>query len=178
MEDAIAYSLETEKAVLAAILNDPDAYSQISSFIDAGAFYSTDHKAIFDAIASTIERCGTPDLATVYEELAGCRILQRKDVAEYLAELVVGVPGGGDILQHVRILLEHELRRILLDILASNAELLRDTAMNPLDIFDGLTSRLEAMGRDGPFHLYRSLREERAARIGDLIGRLEERGGN
>lgn len=88
------HNIETEKAMLGAVLTRPDLFPDLSGMLGGpGAidcFYDWKHQYVWQACVNVSEREGSPDLVTVNEELGRMGVGEKVGVV-YLADLASGV---------------------------------------------------------------------------------------
>jgi replicative DNA helicase len=104
--------LDSEKALLGAILVDPSRYEVLGDRVTAGHFYRRAHQQIFGAISRILDAPhGALDLVTLRTELK--RTSELKDVGgpAYLASLMDGMPLGSNVKQYARIVREKAMLR-------------------------------------------------------------------
>ena len=103
-------AIDVEKAVLGALLLEPDAYSSISGIIDTHSFYVEKHQIIFKTIKA-LKKKGIPvDLVTVTEELKKSGEL-KKISPTYVTQLTTLVVCAANIEKHARIIAEKYYKR-------------------------------------------------------------------
>ncbi len=108
-------SLETEQAVLGAILKDPDALNNCIEVLDTeDHFYSPRHQAIFRAALALYNRSEPCDITTVSNELLRTGELEKVGGRVYLVDLVEGVASAAHVSSHATIVLEKSLMRRLI----------------------------------------------------------------
>ena len=97
LERTLPHNLDAERSVLGAILIDNDAFNVAASVIDARAFFRDAHRRIFDRMVALAERSQPIDLVTLKEELERAGDLEEVGGPAYIASLVDGVPGAGEM---------------------------------------------------------------------------------
>lgn len=107
-------SIDTEKAVLGAILTDSQAVTRIIETLPAGSFYDPRHEDIYQAILLLFERGNPIDLVTVAEELKRRGKLEESGGSVYLTELTYQVGSAANVEYHARIVAEKSLLRSLI----------------------------------------------------------------
>lgn len=108
---AIIADDSTEKLVLGAILNDPDAFLQVGAVLTADDFSSEKHKRIFLRMGELHERGETIDRVTLANELNKHKQLQTVDGLSYLVSLDEGLPQIHNLESYARIVKETSNRR-------------------------------------------------------------------
>jgi len=128
--------IEAERAVIGALLLEPDAFLKVSDIITAMDFYSEQHVIIFESIQYLFSNSNPIDLLSVYNDL------RRRDKAEmaggafYLSECTNRIAAATHIEHHASIILELSMRRELIH----RSEAILKEAYNPADNFDALIS--------------------------------------
>ncbi|MDD5731038.1 MAG: DnaB-like helicase N-terminal domain-containing protein, partial [Candidatus Omnitrophica bacterium] len=107
-------NMEAEMAVLGSMLIDEDAVSSAIESLDRAAFYSDNHKEIFEVISDLFAENKAVDLITVTNELKRLNILEQVGGASFLAELVNSVPTAANINHYVSIVKEKSILRTLI----------------------------------------------------------------
>jgi len=110
------HSVEAERSVLGGLMLDQRAWDQIADAVEAADFYRADHRLIFTAIATLIERDQPPDAITVGELLARQGELDSAGGLDYLAQLVEETPSAANIRAYARIVRERAMLRQLIEI--------------------------------------------------------------
>lgn len=107
-------SLDVEQAVLGALFLDREAVSMAAERLQPNYFYKSSHKQIFSIILELFEKDQDIDLLTITD------MLKRKDVLDdmggpaYLAEISNSVPSSANIEQHIEIVRDKALSRMLI----------------------------------------------------------------
>ncbi|HEX6995186.1 MAG TPA: replicative DNA helicase [Gammaproteobacteria bacterium] len=110
------HSVEAERSVLGGLMLDQRAWDQVADAIEASDFYRADHRLIFNAIATLVERDQPPDAITVGEQLARQGELEAAGGLDYLAQLVEETPSAANIRAYARIVRERAMLRQLIEI--------------------------------------------------------------
>src|SRR5690606_15155168 len=110
------HSIEAERSVLGGLMLDQRAWDQIADAVEAADFYRADHRLIFTAIATLVERDQPPDAFTVGELLARQGELDAAGGLDYLAQLVEETPSAANIRAYARIVRERAMLRQLIEI--------------------------------------------------------------
>ena len=85
-------SLESERALLGALLLRPDAIHDVSDLIHSDSFYAEKHRLIFGAMRELADRGEPIDLLSLSERLQNQGLLERSGRRSYLAELAGSAP--------------------------------------------------------------------------------------
>ena len=109
----IPESPELERAVLGALLLEPQYVADVRGILTSTAFYDPQNAAIYDVICKLDDRGMNIDLPIVMPEVRKAGISP-----EYLADLTAAVGSGVEILNHVRRLVEFDMRRRMFNAVA------------------------------------------------------------
>lgn len=107
--EGLPESPELERAILGALILEPDQLSDATEIIEISAFSDPNNGKIFSVMLSMLERGAKIDLYTLSQrpELKGGEMLR------YLSELTNAVGSGVNLLDHARQLADIEARRRL-----------------------------------------------------------------
>ena len=107
--EGLPESPELERAVLGALILEPDQLPDMTEIVEISAFSEPNNGKIFGAMLSMLERGAKIDLYTLSQrpELKGGEMLR------YLSELTNAVGSGVNLLDHARQLADIEARRRL-----------------------------------------------------------------
>ena len=86
------HSLEAERAVLGAAMQDNASLLLLMETLQADDFFSPQHQVIYRAIASLFSQARNPDLITVDAELSSTGALEGIGGRDYLIAVVSAVP--------------------------------------------------------------------------------------
>ena len=92
LEKTLPHNIESEKAVLGAILLDEKAFFTASEFLIADDFYLEAHRHIFKAMNSLMDDKRSIDIFTLREQLKRCNKEDAVGGPVYLASLTDGLP--------------------------------------------------------------------------------------
>ena len=121
------HSVEAEQAVLGGVLLDNGAWDRIADILTGTHFYRSDHRVVFDAVASLCEDGQPCDAVTVAERLDRDGQLESSGGLAYLAELTENTPNAANIVAYAEIVRE---RAVLRDLIRTSAEI-ADAAFRP-----------------------------------------------
>ncbi len=106
---------DSERSVLGAMLQDPEAVLLAQELLSPAAFYQPAHRELFDAMVS-LSRLGKPvDLVTVDEELSRRGTLEGVGGTQYLVQLTQYVPTTANVRAYIDIVDEKFTLRQLID---------------------------------------------------------------
>ena len=121
------HSVEAEQAVLGGVLIDNGAWDRVADILIGAHFYRSDHRAVFDAVASLCEDGQPCDAVTVAERLDRGGQLESSGGLAYLAELTENTPSAANIVAYAEIVRE---RAVLRDLIRTSTEI-ADAAFRP-----------------------------------------------
>lgn len=123
-ERVLPHSIDSEKAVLGALLISAQVFALLPDGFDDRSFYREAHRLIYRALFNLHERQVAIDILTVREELTRTGDLEQAGGAAYLTGLVDGVPRSTNAAHYAGVVTEHAVRRaviLLANQLLSNA---------------------------------------------------------
>ena len=89
-------SIESEKALLGAIMIKPEALHDVGDVISPDSFYAEKHRIIFNAMLELHTNSEPIDLLSLSTKLKEAKRLDQVGGSSYLAELVNGVPSAAN----------------------------------------------------------------------------------
>ena len=95
-------NLEAEKALLGAILMDPDCLNDVTEICQPEDFFRTEHQNIYSAFISLANSSQTIDILTVTDWLEGNGRMKNMD-PEYVAALAADVPLASNAVEYAKI---------------------------------------------------------------------------
>jgi replicative DNA helicase len=117
MEDRLPpQNIEVERAVLGAMLIEPEAFFRGLELLEPDSFYQESHAKIFKAMKTLAERDNPADLVTVADQLHRDGELERIGGRGYLASLTTGVVTSGNLEYHAEIVREKAILRRLIQV--------------------------------------------------------------
>lgn len=132
-------SLDAEKAVLGAMLIDPNAVDQVREHVDEKDFYLGSHRTIFSAVVE-ISRRGTPaELLTVSEFLKAQNLLESAGGIPYIASLVDSVTSSANVGAYAKLVREKAIYR---DIIQIGNSMIEEAFQGSLEVNE-LTDKVE-----------------------------------
>ena len=111
---SLPFSEEAERAVLAAVLLDPQQLAVVAGRLRADDFYPERHQHIYRAMLDLQATGGEIDLRTVQARLEQRAQMEGVGGVAYLAGLDVDLPDLGRVASYVEIVKERSLRRRLI----------------------------------------------------------------
>ncbi len=107
-------AIDVEQAVLGAMLLDKDAVSLAMETVEAKYFYKKSHQDIFSAMMALYSDKTEIDLITLTEQLKKMGVLEEVGGAVYLAEISNSIPSSANVEEHLNIVKEKALKRLLI----------------------------------------------------------------
>lgn len=126
--------LEIEQAILGALFLDKEAVALAVEHINETYFYKTSHRLIFKAITELFEKDVEVDLLTVMDALKKQDSIEDVGGSSYLAEIMNNVISSANIEQHLDILKQKALSRMLI----KDCEVIITRTFNQNDEIDDL----------------------------------------
>ena len=168
------HSIEAEQAVLGGLLLDNRAFDRVGDVLQAGDFYSQQHRMIFEAISALCLACKPADVVTVFERLQGAGQSEQCGGLKHLNDLANCVPSASNARRHAEIVRERSALRELITVADSAAT----ACFNPKgrsagEVIDELSTRLLQLDRRQLSKVPRQLSELVVGRI-DYVQALSE----
>jgi replicative DNA helicase len=107
--------LEAEQSVLGALMLDRSAVDTVREVLEPGDFYAEKHRCIYAAALELGERGEPIDPITLRAQLERAGALSRSGGVEYIAELSIVTPTAASVRHYVDIVVEHAIRRRLIE---------------------------------------------------------------
>ena len=107
-------SIEAERSVLGAMLQDPNAVMQAAETLTAEDFYQPQHRELFDAMMKLFREQTPVDLVTADSELSRRGTLEGVGGTAYLIELSRSVPSAVNARAYIQIVDEKSTLRKLI----------------------------------------------------------------
>ncbi|MEW5709806.1 MAG: replicative DNA helicase [Pseudomonadota bacterium] len=107
-------SVESEQALLGALLLDNRTWDQVADLIKAADFYRADHRLIYEAIDALVQAGKAADPLTVAEWLQDRGKLEEAGGLAYLGAVAGSAGGGANAVRYAEIVRERSVRRQLL----------------------------------------------------------------
>lgn len=133
---SIPSNIEAERAVLGALLIDPDAVTKIASFVRAEDFYRERHAWIFSSLIALHERREPADFVTLVDELERQERLEAIGGPAYITELINSTPTAIYVDFYARIVERTAILRRLIGAAGKIAELAYDEANDVDEVVD------------------------------------------
>ncbi|MBK8232999.1 MAG: hypothetical protein IPK72_21050, partial [Candidatus Eisenbacteria bacterium] len=109
--EGVFYSLDTERAVLGAILSEPSAYLRAAVFVQEVSFYRPPHRTLWRCYSALYSRGVPLDLITATDELRRVGKLDEVGGPVFLADLASETPTAANIESWAGTVAEYALKR-------------------------------------------------------------------
>jgi len=160
-------SLESERALLGALLLKPDAIHDVSDLVRSDSFYAEKHRIIFNAMRELIERGEPIDQVSLSARLSDQGLLERAGSRSYLAELAAAAPAPGNYAHYADLVSRKSLMRSLIDAAYTINESAYDESRDTMEVLDEAEKSVYAIGNASAAHKFIA--------IGDTIHAAWER---
>lgn len=158
------YSIESEQAVLAAILKDNKVLERIGSSLSEADFYGPRNARIFSAIGKLSAAGDVADVLTVADALATGDAASNGDLQGYLFNLLDSVTSIGKATRYAETVRKHSQRRALVIAVDESAEI-AETEPDCTAAVDQITSKLADLQRRNVSRMPRTISEIAMARV-------------
>ncbi|HVW82701.1 MAG TPA: replicative DNA helicase [Candidatus Paceibacterota bacterium] len=162
-------SLESERALLGALLLKPDVIHDVGDIVSADSFYAEKHRIVFAAMRELSERGEPIDLLTLGERLGDTDRLERAGGRAYLAELVAAAPAPGNYASYADLVAKKSVMRSLIDASHEIGEAAYDDAREAAEVLDEAEKRIYAIGNAAASHKFVAISDK----LHDAWDRLE-----
>jgi replicative DNA helicase len=115
--------IDTEKALLGAIMLNPNAMYDVADTVSPEAFYASKHGVIFDAMLGLYQRGEPIDLVTLSAKLKERKQLEKIGGSAYLSDLISATGSPGSARHYANIVQAKGVMRSLIDAAADINEL-------------------------------------------------------
>jgi len=112
--------IETERAVLGALMIDPSAIIKVADFLFPNDFYKPVHQKIYEVILDLFTNSQPIDLLSVSAKLKEKNSLDEIGGANYLTDLINEVPTASHIAHYAKIVKE---KKVLRDLIQTSSEI-------------------------------------------------------
>ncbi len=133
---SVPANIEAERAVLGALMIDPDAIIKVANFLRAEDFYRERHGWIYDAMAMLNERHEPLDFVTLIDELERRGKLEEVGGPAYLTDLISSTPTAIYVDHYARIVERTAVLRRLISAAGKIAELAYDESQDVDEVVD------------------------------------------
>lgn len=152
--------LESERALLGALLLKPDAIHDVGDLIRPDSFYAEKHRLIFEAMLELSARAEPIDLLTLGERLNANGHLERIGTKSYLAELVTATPAPGNFAHYADLVSRKHVLRSLIDTAYEITENAYDESKDTNEVLDHAEKSVYAIGNASAVHKFVAISEK------------------
>jgi replicative DNA helicase len=142
LEKTLPHSLESERAVLGAIILEDKAVFAATEILTVDDFYLEGHREIFRAMLGLVEEETSIDLITLREELRRRNKEEVAGGAAYLAALTDGLPRGLNVGHYARTVREKATARQLIQLSNELMSRCYEGEERPAEILEKTESRI------------------------------------
>lgn len=166
------YNLELEKQLLAALIKQPESYSEISNFINFRDFYSEDsnlHSTIFTIIKQSIDASEQIDEVIIAQRVSslGLSFEDRVNPADYIRSLALRKVPAGNLIKTAKELKKFTIRREIFESAQEIAKRMKSvspdssysTIIEQADNAYNSRINLYEIGNDVPENIYEGMEE-------------------
>ncbi|HVX90479.1 MAG TPA: replicative DNA helicase [Candidatus Paceibacterota bacterium] len=153
-------SLESERALLGALLLKPDALHDVADTIRADSFYAEKHRIIFETMLELSNKGEPIDLLTMGVLLEGKGLLERAGTKSYLAELVSATPSPGNYAHYADLVSRKHVMRSLIDAAYEITENAYDESKDTHEVLDHAEKSVYAIGNASAVHKFIAVSEK------------------
>jgi len=129
-------AMEVERAILGAMMLDPDAIAPAIELIRADSFYDPKNRKVFDSMRNLFERGHPVDVLTVSDELKRLGSLDRVGGSYFLSQLTSEISTAANIEHHARIVVEKSLLRELISTMTRLVGVAYDPSSDAFEVLD------------------------------------------
>lgn len=155
-------SLDSERALLGALLLKPDAIHDVADTVKGDSFYAEKHKLIYEAMRELTDRGDPIDLLSLSEKLQANGSLERVGGRAYLAELANAAPAPGNYAHYADLVARKHLLRSLIDTAHVITEQAYDEAQDTHAVLDEAEKAIMAIGNNIAAHKFTGIEFEPA----------------
>ena len=162
-------SIESERALLGALLLKPDAIHDVADTINPDSFYAEKHRLIYAAMRELSGRGEPIDQLTLSERLINQDLLERAGGRSYLAELADAAPAPGNYAHYAELVARKHVMRSLIDAAYEIGESAFDDARDAPEVLDEAEKKIYAIGNATASHKFVAISDK----VHDAWERLE-----
>lgn len=162
-------SLDSERALLGALLLKPDAMHDVADTVHAHSFYAEKHRLIYEAMRDLVDRGEPIDVLSLSERLQANGALERVGGRAYIAELAGSAPAPGNFHHYAELVARKHLMRSLIDASYEITESAYDDSRDTVEVLDDAEKKVMAIGNASAAHKFVAI----ADKVGDAWERIE-----
>lgn len=153
-------SLDSERALLGALLLKPDVIHDVADTVKPDSFYAEKHKLIYESMRELVDRGDPIDLLSLSERLQANGHLERIGGRAYLAELANAAPAPGNYAHYADLVARKFLMRSLIDTAHEITEACYDEARDTHEVLDTAEKSVMAIGNNVAAHKFTGIGEK------------------
>jgi replicative DNA helicase len=153
-------SLESERALLGALLLKPDSIHDVGDIVRPESFYAEKHRIIFEAMRELSERSEPIDLLSLGERLSDKSLLERIGGRAYLSDLVNSAPAPGNFAHYAELVARKHVMRSLIDVAGEINESCYDESHDVSHLLDHAEKSIMAIGNAAAVHKFIPIQEK------------------
>ncbi|MEX0917031.1 MAG: replicative DNA helicase [Candidatus Paceibacterota bacterium] len=162
-------NIESEKALLGAIMLKQDAMHEVNDIVTAESFYAEKHRLIFESMLDLFSRSEPIDLLSVSSRLKAKKQLERVGGNAYLTELVNTTPAIGNMKYYAELVQKTATLRNLIEAANYIAELGYQESEDVEELLDKAEKRVYEVTNAPSLHKFVDLRNT----LGEAWERLD-----
>ena len=136
VDKMVPHNVEAERAVIGALMIDPDAMFKVNSFLRAEDFYVERHRWLYDSIVALHDRGESADFVTLCDELERREQLAELGGAAYITQLINATPTALNVEYYGRIVERTSTLRKLISAAGQIAALAYEDTENAGEVVD------------------------------------------
>ena len=153
-------SLDSERALLGALLLKPDVLHDIADTVRPDSFYAEKHRLIFECMRELAERGEPIDILSLGERLSSKGTLERSGGRAYIAELASSAPTPGNYAHYADLVVRKHLMRALIDASHEITEMAYDESSDTAVVLDQAEKSIYAIGNASAVHKFVAISEK------------------
>ncbi|MGE5540963.1 MAG: replicative DNA helicase [Bacillota bacterium] len=158
-------SLESERALLGALLLKPEAIHDVADTIKPESFYAEKHRIIYEGMRELSDRGEPIDILTLSERLTANGTLERIGGRAYIAELAGSAPAPGNYAHYADLVARKHIMRALIDASYDITESAYDESNDVTHLLDEAEKKIMAIGNASASHKFQPLKDA----FGDVV---------
>lgn len=149
-DNQVPSAVIAERAVLGAILLEPEAYYEVSEKLQCTDFYHVFHQIVYRAIDSLFSKDKPVDLLTLEQEIKEIndKRINGNDIFGLLGEIQESTPTAQNVLSYIEVVKDASLKRGAVVIGTELVSLSRGNEVPILDLIDDTAQKLTVLTQD------------------------------
>lgn len=163
-------NIDSEKALLGAIMLKPEALHEIGDVLSADSFYAEKHRLIFNGMIKLFSKSEPIDLLSLTTQLKSTKTLEAVGGSSYLAELVNSVPTASNAEYYSSIVQKNATMRNLISAADHVSELSYDESIDIDELLDQAEKKIYEVTNTTGVHKFISIGQS----LGDAWDRIDK----